>query len=46
MSHAAARARGIDDTVLQATASGLPVYTRAGYRDARLLPVLRVPPAD
>ena len=46
VSHAAARARGIDDTVLQATASGLPVYTRAGYRDARLLPVLRVPPAD
>jgi len=44
--HAAARGRGIDDALLQATNSGLSVYARAGYSEERLLPVLRVPPAD
>jgi GNAT superfamily N-acetyltransferase len=40
-SHAAAQARGIDRALLQATASGRPVYARAGYREERTLPVLR-----
>lgn len=39
-SHAAARARGIDAALLQATEMGRPVYARAGYREQRLLPVL------
>ena len=39
-SHAAAQARGIGRALLQATASGRPVYTRAGYREQRTLPVL------
>jgi GNAT superfamily N-acetyltransferase len=39
-SHAAAQARGIERALLQATASGRPVYTRAGYRQQRTLPVL------
>jgi GNAT superfamily N-acetyltransferase len=39
-SHAAAQAHGIERTLLQATAPGRPVYTRAGYRDQRTLPVL------
>jgi GNAT superfamily N-acetyltransferase len=39
-SHAAAQARGIEQALLQATASGRPVYTRAGYRELRTLPVL------
>lgn len=38
--HAAAQARGIERALLQATASGRPVYTRAGYREHRTLPVL------
>jgi GNAT superfamily N-acetyltransferase len=38
--HAAAQARGIERALLQATASGRPVYTRAGYREQRTLPVL------
>ena len=37
-SHAAARARGVERTLLQATASGTPVYTEAGYREERTLP--------
>ena len=39
--HASARARGVEQAVLQATASGRPVYARAGYRDERAIPVLR-----
>jgi GNAT superfamily N-acetyltransferase len=39
-SHAAARARGIERAVLQATASGRPVYAKAGYREEQTLPVL------
>jgi len=39
-SHAAARARGIERALLQSTASGRPVYARAGYREQRTLPVL------
>jgi GNAT superfamily N-acetyltransferase len=39
-SHAAARARGIQLVVLQATDAGRPVYAKAGYREARSLPVL------
>ncbi len=39
-SHAAAQARGIKRALLQATASGRPVYTRAGYREERALPAL------
>jgi GNAT superfamily N-acetyltransferase len=42
-SHAAARERGIDRALLQATASGRPVYARAGYREERSLPVLLSP---
>jgi len=38
-SHAAAHARGINRALLQATASGRPVYTRAGYREQQALPV-------
>jgi GNAT superfamily N-acetyltransferase len=39
-SHAAAQARGIERALLQATASGRPVYTKAGYREQRTLRVL------
>jgi GNAT superfamily N-acetyltransferase len=39
-SHAAAQARGIERALIQATASGRPVYIRAGYREQRTLPVL------
>jgi GNAT superfamily N-acetyltransferase len=39
-SHAAAQGRGIERALLQATASGRPVYIRAGYREQRTLPVL------
>jgi GNAT superfamily N-acetyltransferase len=39
-SHAAARAKGIERAVLQATPSGRPVYARVGYREKRPLPVL------
>jgi GNAT superfamily N-acetyltransferase len=39
-SHAAARARGVERTLLQATAPGTPVYTKAGYREERQLPLL------
>jgi GNAT superfamily N-acetyltransferase len=39
--HKAARVRGIDRAVLQATPSGAPVYARCSYRDERSLPVLR-----
>jgi GNAT superfamily N-acetyltransferase len=39
-SHAAAQGRGIEQALLQATASGRPVYIRAGYREQRTLPVL------
>jgi GNAT superfamily N-acetyltransferase len=39
-SHAAARAKGVERAVLQATPSGRPVYARAGYREERPLPVL------
>jgi GNAT superfamily N-acetyltransferase len=39
-SHAAAQARGIERALLQSTASGRPVYTRAGYREQQALPVL------
>jgi GNAT superfamily N-acetyltransferase len=39
-SHAAARARGIDRALLQATASGAPVYSKAGYQTERTLPLL------
>jgi GNAT superfamily N-acetyltransferase len=39
-SHAAAQARGVERALLQATASGRPVYARAGYREHRTLPVL------
>ena len=38
--HEAARARGIERAVLQATGSGRPAYARAGYREERSLPVL------
>lgn len=44
--HAVARTRGIDDALLQATDSGFRVYARAGYREERLLPVLRVALVD
>jgi GNAT superfamily N-acetyltransferase len=40
VSHRAARAKGVERTLLQATASGTPVYTKAGYRDERRLPLL------
>lgn len=43
-SHAAARARGVDRAILQATDAGRPVYARAGYREARALPVIRSSP--
>lgn len=39
-SHAAARARGVDRALLQATASGAPVYTKAGYQQERTLALL------
>ena len=39
-SHAAAQARGIERALLQATASGRPIYIRAGYREEQTLPVL------
>ena len=39
-SHAAAQARGVKRALLQSTASGKPVYTRAGYREQQALPVL------
>jgi GNAT superfamily N-acetyltransferase len=39
-SHAAAQGRGIEQALLQATASGRPVCIRAGYREQRTLPVL------
>jgi GNAT superfamily N-acetyltransferase len=39
-SHAAAQARGIERALLQATASGRPVYIRAGYREEQTLPLL------
>jgi len=42
-SHAAARARAIEQALLQATASGRPVYARAGYRERRSLPLLFSP---
>jgi GNAT superfamily N-acetyltransferase len=42
-SHAAAQARGIERALIQATASGRPVYIRAGYREQRTLPVLMRP---
>jgi GNAT superfamily N-acetyltransferase len=42
-SHAAAQERGIDRALLQATASGRPVYARAGYQEERSLPVLLSP---
>jgi GNAT superfamily N-acetyltransferase len=42
-SHAAARARGVERALLQATPSGWPVYARAGYREERTLPILRSP---
>jgi GNAT superfamily N-acetyltransferase len=41
--HEAARARGIEHAVLQATGSGRPAYARAGYREERSLPVLVSP---
>jgi GNAT superfamily N-acetyltransferase len=40
-SHEAARERGIERAVLQATGSGRRVYARAGYREERSLPLLR-----
>jgi GNAT superfamily N-acetyltransferase len=43
-SHAAARARGVERALLQATDAGRPVYARAGYREARALPVIRSSP--
>ena len=42
-SHAAARDRGVERTLLHATPSGRPVYARASYRAERALPVLRFP---
>jgi GNAT superfamily N-acetyltransferase len=42
-SHAAARDRGVERTLLHATSSGTPVYARASYRVERALPVLRFP---
>ena len=39
-SHAHAEARGIEQSVLQATALGRPVYARAGYRETCTLPVM------
>jgi GNAT superfamily N-acetyltransferase len=39
-SHAAARARGVEQAVLHATELGQPVYIAAGYRTLRSLPVL------
>jgi GNAT superfamily N-acetyltransferase len=43
-SHAAARARGVERALLQATDAGRPVYARAGYHEARALPVIRSSP--
>jgi GNAT superfamily N-acetyltransferase len=42
-SHLAARARGLERALLQATASGRPVYANAGYREQRTLSILRSP---
>ena len=41
--HEAARARGIESAVLQATASGRRAFARAGYREELSLPVLVSP---
>jgi GNAT superfamily N-acetyltransferase len=38
--HHAAQARGIERALLQASASGRPVYASAGYQEQRTLPVL------
>jgi GNAT superfamily N-acetyltransferase len=38
--HAAARARGIERALLQATPMARPVYAKAGYEEERQLPVL------
>jgi GNAT superfamily N-acetyltransferase len=38
--HQAAQARGIERALLQASASGRPVYAKAGYEEERTLPVL------
>jgi hypothetical protein len=35
------RTRGIERTLLQATALGRPVYAQAGYQEVRSLPLLR-----
>ena len=42
-SHEAARARGIERAILQATGSGKPAYVRVGYREERSLSVLFSP---
>jgi GNAT superfamily N-acetyltransferase len=38
--HEAAQARGCERALLQASASGRPVYAKAGYQELRTLPVL------
>ena len=38
--HEAARTRGIERAVLQATAAGRPMYARLGYEEVRPLPML------
>jgi GNAT superfamily N-acetyltransferase len=43
--HQAAQARGVERAVLQASASGRPVYAKAGYQEQRTLPVLVSRPA-
>jgi GNAT superfamily N-acetyltransferase len=43
--HQAAQARGIERAVLQASASGRPVYAKAGYQEQRTLSVLVSRPA-
>jgi GNAT superfamily N-acetyltransferase len=42
-SHAVALARGVEQSLLQSTPAGRPVYARAGYVEDRVLPVMTFP---